>query len=115
MELGGDGCPDVCRECVVRAHRFLREQGDVVHVAGDLGLVRDLPGETDACHEPAQVLGVGGEVELDQRLDPRVAAGKLQAAARVRAFERDGQPDRERCAHRRDCLLPAYARLDDQL
>jgi len=77
MELGGDGCPDVCRECVVRAHRFLREQGDVVHVAGDLGLVRDLPGEADSCHEPTQVLRVGSEVELDQRRDARVGARQL--------------------------------------
>ena len=78
-------------------------------MAGDLRLVRDLPGEADALDEPAQVLRVGGEVELDPRLDPRVGARKLQAAAAVRAFERDGQPDRERCAHRRHRLLAADA------
>ena len=79
------------------------------HVAGDLWLVRDLPGEADAFHEPAQVLRVGGEVELDQRLDARVGARERQAAARARAFERDGEPDGERRADRRDRLRAADA------
>ena len=61
MELGGDGCADVGRQCVVRAHRLLGEQGDVVGVAGDLGLVRDLPGEADSFDEPAEVIRVRGE------------------------------------------------------
>ena len=76
MELGGDGCADVGHERVVRAHRLLGQQGDVVGVAGDLGLVRDLPGEADAVHKSPQVLRVVGEVELDQRLGARVGAGK---------------------------------------
>ena len=68
-----------------------------------------LPGEADALDEPAQVLRVGGEVEPDPRWDPRVGAGELEAAARVRAFERDGQPDRERCADRCHRLRAADA------
>ena len=80
-----------------------------MHVAGDLRLVRDLPGEADALDEPPQILRVGGEVEVDQRLDLRIGARKLQAAARVRAFERHGQPDRERGADRCHRLLAADA------
>jgi hypothetical protein len=50
---------------------------------GDLGLVRDLPGEADACPEPVQVVRVVGEVELDLRRDVRIGAGLgEQAAAR---------------------------------
>jgi hypothetical protein len=52
-------------------------------------LAGDLPRETDACHEPAQVLGVGGEVELDQRLDARIGACEEQTAGGARAFERN--------------------------
>jgi hypothetical protein len=65
VELGGDGPADVCRKRVVRTQCLLREQGDTLCVAGDLGLVRDLPGQADACREPAQILRLGGEFELD--------------------------------------------------
>ena len=85
----------------------------MVGVAGDLRLVRDLPGEADAFHEPAQVLRVGGEVELDQRLDARVGARERQAASRERAFERDGESDRERRADRCHRLRAADARHVD--
>src|SRR3954454_11288118 len=100
MELGRYRRPDIGRECVVGADRLLREQGDMVRVPGDLRLVRDLPGEAHALDQPAQILRVGGEVELDPRRDPRVGARQFEAAARVRAFKRDGQTDRERCAYR---------------
>jgi hypothetical protein len=69
----------------------------VVGVAGDLGLVCDLPGEADACQKPAQVLRVGGEVELDPRRDPRVAAGKLEAAARAGVRARRAARSRAAC------------------
>ena len=59
-------------------------------MADDFWLMRDLPGEAYACDEPAQVLRVGGEVELDQRLDAGIGADELQAAAGARPFERDG-------------------------
>jgi hypothetical protein len=42
--------------------------------------VRDLPGEADAFHEPAQVLWVGREVELDHRRDVQLGAGDRQSA-----------------------------------
>ena len=81
----------------------------MVGVAGDLGLVRDVPGEADALDEAAQVLRVGGEVESDPRLDPRVGADQVETTACMWAFERDGQPDRERCAKCRDRLRAADA------
>ena len=60
-----------------------------------------------------QVLRVGGEVELDQRLDAWIRTRKPQLAACQRAFERDGQPDREGRAHRCHRLLAADARHVD--
>ena len=79
----------------------------------DLRLVRELPGEADAFDQPAEVLGVGCVVELDQRLHVRVPAGKRQSASRERAFERDRESDRERRADRSYRLLAADARQVD--
>src|SRR4029078_4650388 len=77
MELGRDRGPDVGRQRVVRAHRLLRQQGDLARVAGDLRLGGDLPGEADTLNEPPQILRVAGEVEMDPWWDPRVGARKL--------------------------------------
>ena len=93
MKLRGHGCADVCRERLVRAHCLLGQQGDVVGVAGDLRLVRDLPREADACHEPPQVLRVGGEVELDHAAGragrcSRATSGRARAGVRARRAAR---------------------------
>ena len=90
MELGGYGRADVARHCGVRPHRLFRQQGDALHVAGDFRLMRDLPGEAYACDQPAEVLRVGGEVELDYRLDVRVRAHERQPAAACAAVPAHG-------------------------